>query len=195
MFGNLIGGIRALFRRNQRNAEIQAELQTFLDASVDDKMRRGMSREQALRAARAEVGSAETVRHKVWSAGWESAAESFSQDLRFALRQLRKNPGFALTAIVILTLGIAASVAIFSFVDAALIRPLPYQNPNRLVVLYETNTLGSRFHLSWLDYLDYQQRNSVFQSLDVYAAYGFMLKTPTGPQPADRPQHRRGLAS
>ena len=80
--------------------------------------------------------------------GWESTAESLWQDLRFALRQLRKNPGFALTAILILTLGIAASVAIFSFVDAALIRPLPYQNPSRLVILYETNALGPRFHLS-----------------------------------------------
>jgi hypothetical protein len=56
------------------------------------------------------------------------------QDLRFALRQLRKNPGFAITAILILTLGIAASVAIFSFVDAALIKPLPYQNPTRLAM-------------------------------------------------------------
>jgi len=185
MFGNMMGGIRALLRRNQRNAEIQAELQTFLDASVEEKIRRGLSRDEALRAARAEVGSSETVRQKVWSAGWESAAESLWQDLRFALRQFRKNPGFALTSILILTLGIAASVAIFSFVDAALIRPLPYQNPSRLVVLYETNTLGPRFHLSYLDYLDYQQRNSVFQSLDVYGAWGFMLRTPDGPRPAD----------
>ncbi|MGB9030519.1 MAG: ABC transporter permease [Acidobacteriaceae bacterium] len=185
MFGNMIAGIRALLRRNRRNAEIQAELQTFLDASVEEKMRRGMSREQALSAARAEIGSSETVRQKVWSAGWESTAESLWQDLRFALRQLRKNPGFALTAILILTLGIAASVAIFSFVDAALIRPLPYQSPSRLVVLYETNALGPRFHLSWFDYLDYQSRNSVFQSLDAYAAYGFMLRTPDGPKPAD----------
>ncbi len=185
MFNNLIAGLRALLRRNRRNAEIRSEVQSFLDASVDEKMRRGMTRDQALRAARAEVGSAESVRHGVWSAGWESTAESLWQDLRFALRQLLKNPGFAVTAIVILTLGIAASVTIFSFVDAALIRPLPYQNPSRLVVLYETNTLGPRFHVSWLDYLDYQQRNSVFQSLDVYGAYGFMLKTPTGPEPAD----------
>jgi predicted permease len=185
MFGNMIGGIRALLRRNQRNVEIQAELQTFLDASVEEKIRRGLSRDEALRSARAEIGSSETVRQKVWSVGWESAAESLWQDLRFALRQFRKNPGFALTSILILTLGIAASVAIFSFVDAALIRPLPYQNPSRLVVLYETNALGPRFHLSWLDYVDYQSRNSVFQSLDVYAPYGFMLRTPNGPQPAD----------
>jgi macrolide transport system ATP-binding/permease protein len=185
MFGNIIGGIRAILRRNQRNAEIHAELQTFLDASVEEKMRRGMTREQALRAARIEVGSSETVRQKVWSAGWESAAESFWQDLRFALRQLRKNPGFAVTAILILTLGIAASVAIFSFVDAALLQPLPYQQPSRLVVLFESIPLGPKFHLSYFDYLDWKRENTVFSSLDIYATDGFLLQTPNGTQQAD----------
>lgn len=195
MFDPLIAGLRALFRRDRRNADIQSELDSFLEASIDDKIRSGMSRDQAFRAARAEIGSAESVRHKVWSAGWESTADSLLQDLRFALRQLRKNPGFATTAILVLTLGIAAGIAIFSFVDAALIRPLPYQDPARLAVLYETNTLGPRFHLSWFDYLDYQSRNHVFSSLDAYAAYGFMLRTPAGPQPADGARVSAGFFS
>ena len=104
--------------------------------------------------------------------------ESVLQDIRFGLRQLRKNPGFAATTVLILTLGIGASVAIFSFVDAALIKPLPYKNPSRLVVLFESIPLGPRFHLSYLDYLDWKRENTVFQSLDVYAPYGFMLQTP-----------------
>ena len=185
MLDNLIAGFRALFRRDRRNAEIGSELQSFLDASVDQKMRHGMTRDEALRAARAEIGSTESVRHGVWSAGWESNAESLWYDLRFALRQLRRSPGFAVTAILILSLGIAASVTIFSFVDAALIRPLPYQNPARLAIVYETNTLGPRFHLSYQDYVDYQGSNKVFSSLDMFAPYGFMLRTPNGPQPAD----------
>jgi macrolide transport system ATP-binding/permease protein len=185
MFSSLIAGLRFLFRRDRRNAEIASELDSFLEESVQEKMRRGLSRDQALRAARAEIGSAETVRHKVWSAGWESTAESNLQDLRFALRHFRKNPGFALTAILILTLGIAASIAIFSFVDAALIKPLPYQDPSHLAVLYESIPLGPRFHLSYLDYLDWKRQNTVFSSLDVYAPYGFLLQTPTGTQQAD----------
>ncbi len=116
--------------------------------------------------------------HRLWF-------ESIVQDFRFALRQLRKNPGFAVTAILILTLGIGASVAIFSFVDAALIKPLPYKDPSRLAVLFESVPIGPRFHLSYLDYLDWKRENRVFQSLDVYAPYGFMLQTPTGAQPAD----------
>jgi macrolide transport system ATP-binding/permease protein len=185
MFSSLIAGLRSLFRRDRRNAEIASELASFLEESVQEKMRRSLSRDQALRAARAEIGSAETIRHKVWSAGWESTAESAIQDLRFALRQLRKNPGFATTAILILTLGIAAAIAIFSFVDAALIQPLPYRDPSRLVVLYESVPLGPRFHLSYLDYLDWKRQNTVFSSLDVYAPYGFLLQTPTGTQRAD----------
>ena len=185
MFDPLIAGLRALFRRDRRNADIQHELDSFFQASVDDKIRNGMARDQALRAARAEIGSTETVRQKVWSAGWESTADSLLQDLRFAFRQLRKNPAFATTAILILTLGIAASVAIFSFVDAALIQPLPCQNPSRLVVLYESNPLGPKFHLSYLDYLDWKRQNTVFSSLDVYTPDGFLLQTPTGTENAD----------
>jgi len=84
MLSSLIAGLRALFRRDRRNADIASELDGFLDESVQEKMRHGSSREQALRAARAEIGSAESIRHKVWSAGWESTADSLLQDLRFA---------------------------------------------------------------------------------------------------------------
>ena len=88
--------------------------------------------------------------------------ETVAQDLRFALRQLRKNPGFAATAIVILALGIGASVAIFAFVDAALIKPLPYPNPARLVEVTESLALFPRGNLSYPDYVDWKRMNTVF---------------------------------
>src|SRR5579859_3311177 len=94
--------------------------------------------------------------------------ETTLQDFRFSLRQLRKNLGFTVTAIFMLALGIAASVAIFSFVDAALLKPLPYRDPQRLVVLFESNPLGPRFHLSYLDYLDWKRLNTVFSSIDAF---------------------------
>ena len=89
--------------------------------------------------------------------------QSTLQDLRFALRQLRKNPGFAGTAILVLALGMAASVAIFAFVDAALLQPLPYQNPSRLVVAYETTNSCRDCNLSYPDYLDWKKANTSFQ--------------------------------
>ena len=106
--------------------------------------------------------------------------DSLWRDLRFALRQLRKTPGFTVTAILVLALGMCASVAIFAFVDAALIKPLPYRDPACLVGVYETNGLFQRSNLSYLDYLDWKKRNTVFGSLDIYQNNGFTLTTPAG---------------
>ena len=128
------------------------------------------------------------TRRKSWSRVTSFIAfrwETVLQDLRFTLRQLRKNPGFAVTAILIIALGIASSVAIFAFVDAALIQPLPYQDPARLVQLFESIPLGPRFHLSYPDYLDWKRDNKVFRSLNVFAPYGFMMKTPDGLRQTD----------
>jgi macrolide transport system ATP-binding/permease protein len=107
----------------------------------------------------------------------------FLQDFRYALRQLRKSPGFALTAVLVLTLGICASVSIFAFVDAALIKPLPYPNPNRLVFVTESVPMMPLANLSYPDYLDWKRLNHVFSSLDAYNGNGYLLRTPTGTEP------------
>lgn len=168
-----------------RKDDLREELETHLRMAVEERIARGENFEEARATALREMGNspliADVTREK-WGWGW---CERVGQDLRYAARQMRKNPGFAATAIFVLTLGIAAAVAIFSFVEAALTRPLPYKDPSRLVVLYESNTLGPHFHLSYFDYLDYEHRNTVFQSLDAYAPYGFMLQSPSGPEPAD----------
>jgi|CZKR01.1.fsa_nt_gi macrolide transport system ATP-binding/permease protein len=105
------------------------------------------------------------------------------QDLRYALRQLRKSPGFAATAMLVLTLGICASVSIFAFVDAVLIKPLPYANPNRLVDVTESVAMIPRANLSYPDYLDWKKLNNVFSSMDVYNGTGYLLRTPAGTEP------------
>ena len=105
------------------------------------------------------------------------------QDLRYALRQLRKSPGFACTAILILTLGMSASVAIFGFVDAALIKPLPYTDPNRLVDVTESVPMIPRANLSYPDYLDWKKMNQVFSSMDVYTGEGYLLRTSSETEP------------
>lgn len=109
--------------------------------------------------------------------------ETLVQDVRYALRQLRKSPGFACTAILILTLGIGASTAIFGFVDAALIKPLPYPNPTRLVEVTESAAAFPRAYLSYPDYLDWKKLNQVFSSMDVYGQAGYLLRTPSGTEP------------
>jgi macrolide transport system ATP-binding/permease protein len=107
----------------------------------------------------------------------------FLQDLRYSLRQLRKSPGFAGTAIVVLAMGICASVSIFAFVDAALIKPLPYPNPNRLVLVTESVPMIPLANLSYPDYLDWKRLNQVFSSMEVYNGTGYLLRTPAGTEP------------
>ncbi len=111
--------------------------------------------------------------------------ENFLQDVRYSLRQLRKSPGFAVTAILILTLGIGASTAIFGFVDAALIKPLPYKDPARLVEVTESISVLPRANISYPDYLDWKRLNHVFSSMDVYDQTGYLLRIPSGTEPVE----------
>jgi predicted permease len=108
---------------------------------------------------------------------------TIAQDVRYALRQLRKSPGFACSAILILTMGIGASAAIFGFVDSALIKPLPYANPTRLVEVTESAAMFPRANLSYPDYLDWKKLNQVFSSMDVYNETGYLLRTAVGSEP------------
>ncbi len=140
---NVWSGIKALLHKKERNREIDEELQGYFHAAVDDKVRSGMSREEAERAARVEIGSAAVVRHRVWSASWESTVESLGQDLRFGVRQLLKSPGFSLVAILSLALGIGANTAIFTLINDLLLKSLPVHEPQQLVSFGKASGGGS----------------------------------------------------
>jgi macrolide transport system ATP-binding/permease protein len=105
------------------------------------------------------------------------------QDLHYAIRQLRKNPGFACTAILVLALGIAPCLAIFGFVDAALLKPIPYPDPGHLVHVTESVPLIPRANLSYPDYQDWKKLNTVFNGFDVFNGNGYLMQTPTGTEP------------
>ena len=108
----------------------------------------------------------------------------FIYDIRFAVRQLRKSPEFTITAVLMLALGIASSLAIFGFVDAALIKPLPYQNPKRLLAVFEKiDPWCPRCNISWLDYLDWKKQNSTLASLDIFQNHGYTMTNSSGAVP------------
>jgi len=173
---------RGVFSKEQREREFASEIESHLQMQIDDNLRSGMSPEEARRAALLKLGGVEQTKQAYRERGTMPLVESVWQDLRFTFRQLTKNPAFAITAIVVLALGLGASVAIFAFVDAALIKPLPYREPSRIVGVFETVAKIPRSNLSYPDYQDWKKLNQVFTSLDAWTFSAYGLNTPTGLQ-------------
>jgi macrolide transport system ATP-binding/permease protein len=161
-----------LFRGGRFGSELEEEMAFHRALAEEELVASGMTPEAAHYAAMRQFGN-ET---KVMEQSHEEVTfrvEMVVQDLRFALRQWRRNPGFALTAVLVLAPGMGVSVAMFGFVDAALLEPLSYANPDRLMSVNESNIEEPRWPLSYLDYLDWQRLNKSFSSLDVYGGAGY----------------------
>jgi macrolide transport system ATP-binding/permease protein len=171
-----------LFRRGRFRSELDEEM-AFHRAETEKALRaEGASPEEARSAATRQFGNSARLREESQEViGFR--AETVAQDLRFALRQLRHRPGFALTAILILALGMGVAVAIFGFVDAALLRPLPYADPSRLVDVGESARVWPRSNLSFEDYKDWKRMNRSFSAFDVYTGMGYLLETRSGEVP------------
>ncbi len=171
--------VRLLMGRRRFRDELNEEMEFHRAAAQSAFVDEGMTAEAARYAARRQFGNATRLgeqSHEV--VGFR--VETVAQDLRFALRQLRRSPGFTLTAILILALGMGANLAIFAFVDAALLKPLPYQNPSRLVGLFGAIAAGPKYCISYLDYLDWKRLNKSFASVEMYTGWNFMLRAPQG---------------
>jgi predicted permease len=171
-----------LFRRGKFNSELEEEMSFHREQKEKDLREAGVAPETAHHAAALEFGNPTRLKEQSYEVmGFRF--ETVLQDLHFAFRQLRRSPGFTLTAVLMLALGIGASVAIFAFVDAALIKPLPYQDPTRLVDVAERGKLWPRSNLSYQDYVDWKKMNKVFSALEAYTGGGYLMKTATGVEP------------
>lgn len=175
--------LAGLFPNHRRERQLAEEIESHLKMHIDDNLRAGMSPEESRRHAILKLGGVEPTKEAYRARSTLPFIEHLLQDVRFAIRQLRKNPGFTCVAVLMLALGMCASVSIFAFVDAALIKPLPYPNPARLVDVTESAAMFPRANLSYLDYLDWKRLNTVFSSLDVHTGTGFLLSTPGGMEP------------
>src|SRR3984957_19020509 len=141
--------IKSLFRNlspagwRNHEAEIDEELDNYLDQLAEEKMQRGMAAAQARRGARIEIEGVEQVKQQVRNSSAGAWLKTVAQDLRFSLRLLRRNPGFASLVVLTLALGIGANTAIFSLVYGVLLRPLPYQNGGQIVLLHQQAKLAN----------------------------------------------------
>ena len=164
---NIAAGLRSLFRKKRAERELDEELRGFMDMAAEENMKQGRNPKDARRAVRLERGSLESAKESVRSAAWESLLETYWQDVRYALRQLRRSPAFTAVAVLTLALGIGANTAIFSIVNAVLLRPLPYPDSDRLVrIFFNEPGVGLRdvrFSKPELD--DLQTRSGVFEDV------------------------------
>ena len=174
ILSRVIGGLRGLLQKNRSEQELDDELREYLERVTEEKVSSGMSRDAAVRAARVEIGSVEAVKDRVRDVGWESVVESVWQDLRFAVRMLRKRPAFTAAAVATLALGIGGTTAVFSVVDGLFLRaPAAVSAPGSLRRLYVKRDAGSMQTPDggpgfWIDYVAMRDSGPALAGIGAY---------------------------
>jgi macrolide transport system ATP-binding/permease protein len=171
---------------NRREKDFSAELENHLQLHIEDNLRAGLNPEEARRQALIKLGGVEQVKTEYGERQGLPLLELLFHDFRFALRLLKKDPGFTAIAILTLALGMGATTTIFSVVNSVLLRPLPYQNHDRLLRVQETHSGApasgvtfSTFGLTYATFLDLEREAKT-------------IENPAGRRPARREQSRGG---
>jgi len=181
-FCELVGRLWTLIHRKQFDSDLQEEMRLHREFREQAQIELGLSPKEAHYAVQRRFGNDLVLREEsrdMWGWNW---LEHLVQDVRYGLRQLRRNPGFAAVAVLTLALGIGANTAIFSVVNAVLLRPLPYTEAERLVTLDETGELqaGMGMSVAYLDFRDWQRENHSFTQLAAFLGDDFILSLPEG---------------
>jgi putative ABC transport system permease protein len=165
----------ATLRRSRMESEMDAELRFHMETYAEDLMRGGAPREEALRRAQLEFGGIERVKEEGREARGGKIMETLLQDLRYGVRMLRKNAAFSIVAVLTLALGIGANSCIFSAVEAVLLRPLPYKDSSRLVVIWaDLHRRNGPVH-EWTnaaDFYDWRAQNKTFEEMALFDVWG-----------------------
>jgi predicted permease len=186
----------SLFHKRRDEQELAEELESHLQMHIEDNLRAGLTPQEARRQALIKLGGLEQTKELCRDRRGLPFLETFLQDLRYGARMLAKNPGFTAVAVLTLALGIGPNTAIFSVVNAVLLRPLSYKDPDRLVEISEKN---SKLGVNWFavapaNFLDWQQQNHVFESMAIFGLWSEELYL-AGEGPPEELQGRRVSAS
>ena len=184
LWNRLRSWLHATLRRSTLEREMDTELRFHVEAHAEELVRQGVPRQEALRRARLAFGGIERVKEEGREARGVGMLDEWRQDLRYAVRVLRKSPGFAAVAILTLALGIGANTAIFSVVNAVLLSPLPYAEAGRLVLVKEVLPKASSvpFDVSAPDIAQIQKLNHVFERLAGFRVWTYEFSGNGEPQ-------------
>jgi putative ABC transport system permease protein len=174
--------LRNVFAKQHNDRELDLEVHSYVDLLAEEKMRAGIDPGEARRAARIELGGIEHVKEDVREARAGAWLDSLLQDLRYGARMLRKNPSFTAIAVLTLALGIGANTAIFSVVNAVLLRPLPYANSQQLVVIRETSQSVGTHSPSYPDFLDWRKQSRTIAQMAAINNRAFNLSGVAQPE-------------
>ena len=182
IFTDLRTRLRALFHRNTADRELDDELRFHFEQQVQKLVQSGIAEPEARREAHLAFGGEQQVKEECREARGTHLLETFTQDLRYASRTLRKSPGFAVTVILTLALGIGATTAMFSVVQGVMLAPLPYPEPDRLVLIWQSNPHTPHVSMSVLDYRDWQTSAHSFDAMAGIRWEDFNLSSPGIPE-------------
>ncbi|HLY41605.1 MAG TPA: ABC transporter permease [Terracidiphilus sp.] len=172
-------------KRKRSRDDFADEIQAHLELEADALKQDGLSDEEAHRRAKVAFGNVLAARERFHLLGRVEWLDNVLRDIRFAIRQLTHNPGFAATAIFVLALGFGASISIFDLVDTALIKPLPYRDPGRLVSVFETVESCPLCNVSYQNFRDWQRMAHSFVSIDVWGYARYTVQSASGTESAD----------
>jgi putative ABC transport system permease protein len=177
MFSDLLYRLRALLRRPAMDAELDEELRAHLDRQAEKYMAAGHSPAEAHRRARLDFGGADQIKEERREARGVNFVETLFQDFGYAVRVLRKSPGFTAVAALTLALAIGANTAIFSVVYAVLLRPLPYPQPHQLVSVFEAKPADgvAETGCSYRSFEEWRAHNSAFAEIAGYQNHDLTL--------------------
>jgi predicted permease len=168
---SLINRIANLFSRNKLQREIDSELRSHIEMRIEDNLAAGMSRRDARRDALLRFGNRTAMKERITEADAALYLQSLWADMRYALRQLARSPGFAITAVLALSLGVGAATAIFSVIDVVLFRPLPFANQDRLVFPFMKGRTGGALNASVLNYYEERAQLQTFTAMAGWSTF------------------------